>query len=398
MKVLVVNCGSSSLKYQLLDMETEVVLAKGYAEKVGIEGTFTNHQANGDSKTIYKQLNNHKEAIQFMIELLTDKENGVISDINEIDAVGHRVVHGGESFNKSVIIDADVKEAIKKFIPLAPLHNPANLTGVLECEKILSNVPMVAVFDTAFHQTMEKVAYLYALPYEYYEKYGVRRYGFHGTSHKYIASKVGETLNKSINDLKIISCHLGNGASVCAINKGKVQDTSMGFTPLEGLMMGTRCGDIDPAIIKYLHDKEGLTIEQIDTILNQKSGLLGVSGISSDMRDIEKAIEEGNERAKVSIDMFEYEVVKYIGAYVAAMNGVDVIAFTAGVGENDIGVREKICEYLQFLGITIDKEANSCRGKLREISTSNSKIKVMVVPTNEELTIARDTKEVVDNK
>jgi len=397
MKILVVNCGSSSLKYQLLDMETEAVLAKGYAEKVGMEGTFTTHEANGEEKTIHTQLNHHTEAIKFMVKLLTDKETGVIKDLSEIDAVGHRVVHGGENFNKSVIVDRDVKEAIKKCIPLAPLHNPANLIGIDECEKILPNVPMIAVFDTAFHQSMSKVAYLYALPYEYYEKYGIRRYGFHGTSHKYVTNKAAEVLNKKVDELKIISCHLGNGGSICALNHGIVEDTSMGFTPLEGLMMGTRSGDIDPAIIKFLVNEEGMTIDEIDNVLNTKSGLFGISGVSNDMRDIENAAREGNERALISLKMYTHMVVKYIGGYIAAMNGVDLIIFTAGTGEKGIKQREKVCNYFGYMGITIDKEANNCRSKLVEISTPDSKVKVMVVPTNEELTIARDTKEIVGN-
>ncbi|HBY20978.1 MAG: acetate kinase [Clostridiales bacterium GWE2_32_10] len=392
MKVLVINCGSSSLKYQLLDMQTEKVLAKGYCQKVGIEGSFSDHEANGVKTHSHRQLKDHKQALKLMSKFLTDKKIGVIFNINEIDAVGHRVVHGGENFSHSVIIDGKVKEAIRECIPLAPLHNPPNLMGIEACERIMPNTPMVAVFDTAFHQSMDKKSYLYAIPYEYYEKYGIRRYGFHGTSHKYVSNKVAEILDTKVDEIKVISCHIGNGASICAINKGKVQDTSMGLTPLEGLVMGTRCGDIDPAIIKFLSDKEGYNIHKIDDILNKNSGLLGVSGISNDIRDIEQAESEGNQRAKLALEMFAYRVAKYIGAYAAAMNGVDVVLFTAGVGENGIKVREEVCAYLGYLGIYLDKEANDSRGKLKEITTSDSKVKVFVVPTDEELMIARETK------
>ena len=392
MKVLVINCGSSSLKYQLLDMQTEKVLAKGYCQKVGIEGSFSDHEANGVKTHSHRQLKDHKQALKLMSKFLTDKKIGVIFNINEIDAVGHRVVHGGENFSHSVIIDGKVKEAIRECIPLAPLHNPPNLMGIEACERIMPNTPMVAVFDTAFHQSMDKKSYLYAIPYEYYEKYGIRRYGFHGTSHKYVSNKVAEILDTKVDEIKVISCHIGNGASICAINKGKVQDTSMGLTPLEGLVMGTRCGDIDPAIIKFLSDKEGYNIHKIDDILNKNSGLLGVSGISNDIRDIEQAESEGNQRAKLALEMFAYRVAKYIGAYAAAMNGVDVVLFTAGVGENGIEVREEVCAYLGYLGIYLDKEANDSRGKLKEITTSDSKVKVFVVPTDEELMIARETK------
>ena len=395
MKVLVINCGSSSLKYQLLDMQTEKVLAKGYCQKVGIEGSFSDHEANGVKVHSHRQLKDHKQALKLMSKFLTDKKIGVIFNINEIDAVGHRVVHGGENFSHSVIIDDKVKQAIRECIPLAPLHNPPNLMGIEACERIMPNTSMVAVFDTAFHQSMDKKSYLYAIPYEYYEKYGIRRYGFHGTSHKYVSNKIAEVLDTKADEMKIISCHIGNGASVCAINKGKVQDTSMGLTPLEGIIMGTRCGDIDPAIIKFLSDKEGYNIHKIDDILNKNSGLLGVSGISNDIRDIEQAESEGNQRAKLALEMFAYRVAKYIGAYAAAMNGVDVVLFTAGVGENGIKVREEVCAYLGYLGIYLDKEANDSRGKLKEISTSDSRVKVFVVPTDEELMIARETKGLV---
>ena len=395
MKVLVINCGSSSLKYQLLDMETENVLASGYCEKVGIEGSFNTHKVNGEKIKIEREMPTHEEALKLMIELLTTGEHKVIEDVSEIDAIGHRIVHGGEKFASSVLINDEVIKMIEECAALAPLHNPANLVGVNVAKKIFGeDMPMVGVFDTAFHQTMPKSSYLYALPYEYYEKYAVRRYGFHGTSHKYVSELISKKLGR--NDLKIISCHIGSGASICAIDGGKVVDTTMGLTPLEGLMMGTRSGDIDPAIIKFLADKEGLTIDEIDTILNKKSGLLGVSGVSNDSRDVMDAMAT-NERAKIANDMFEYKIIKYIGAYAAAMNGVDVILFTAGVGENSIQSRENIVEKISYLGITLDKEANNSRGKEVMISTEDSKVKVYVVPTNEELMIARDTKDIVSN-
>ncbi len=404
MKVLVINCGSSSLKYQLLEMDTEEVIAVGYCQKVTIDGSFTDHEAHGKKVTIEKQLDTHTDAVKFVLELLTDKENGVISNVNEIKAVGHRVVHGGENFKSSAIITAEVKKAIKDCAELAPLHNPANMLGIEACEAAMPGVPMVAVFDTAFHQSMDKMSYLYAIPYEYYEKYGIRRYGFHGTSHKYVSNKIAETLGKKVEDLKIISCHLGNGCSLCSINKGKVQDTTMGLTPLEGLMMGTRSGDIDPAIVKFLVEKEGITVAEVDNILNKKSGLSGVSGVGSDMRDITTAAEEGNERAAVAREMFVYKVAKYIGAYAAAMNGVDVILFTAGVGENSPVTREMLFKYLGYLGIKLDFEANASvthkvkhvSEKLKQISTSDSRVKVWVVPTDEELMIARDTKGLIN--
>lgn len=395
MKVLVINCGSSSLKYQLLDMDTENVLASGYCEKVGIEGSFDTHKVNGEKIKVERPMPTHEEALKLMIELLTTGEHKVINDVSEIDAIGHRIVHGGEKFAKSVLITDEVVKMIEDCVPLAPLHNPANLIGLNVAKKIFGdNMPMVGVFDTAFHQTMPKSSFLYALPYEYYEKYGVRRYGFHGTSHKYVSELISKKLGR--DDLKIISCHIGSGASICAINAGKVVDTTMGLTPLEGLMMGTRSGDIDPAIIKFLADKEGLTIDEIDTILNKKSGLLGVSGVSNDSRDVMDAMAT-NERAKVANDMFEYRIVKYIGAYAAAMNGVDVILFTAGCGENSIPTRESIMNKISYLGIKLDAEANNCRGKEVKISTDDSKVECWVVPTNEELMIARDTKEIVEN-
>jgi len=333
--------------------------------------------------------------MNLLLEQLLDKNYGVISSLDEINAVGHRVVHGGEKFSGSVIITDEVINAIKECIPLAPLHNPAGITGIEACKKALPNVPMVGVFDTAFHQTLEPKAYMYAIPYEYYEKYKIRKYGFHGTSHKFVSQRVAEVMNKPIEDLKIITCHLGQGASLCAVKNGKSVDTSMGLTPLAGVPMGSRSGDIDPSIVTFLMEKEGLSAKEMDNILNKKSGKLGLSGISADDRDIEKEIPNGNKRAELAIDNFVYQVVGYIGRFVAQMNGVDVITFAGGVGENGIDVREQICEYLEFLGVKINKEANNCRGKEVEISTSDSKVKVFVIPTNEELMIARDTKELI---
>lgn len=395
MKILVVNCGSSSIKYQLIDMENEEAMAKGYLEKIGLPDSFLTHRVGGEKYKIEQVINNHEEGIKLVLAQLTHPEYGVIKALSEIDAVGHRVVHGGEKFSSSVLITNEVIEAMKECIPLAPLHNPAGITGIEACEKVLPNVPMVAVFDTAFHQTLPKMAYLYALPYEYYEKYGVRKYGFHGTSHRFVAKRVAELMNKPEKDLKVITCHLGQGASLCAVDGGKSVDTSMGLTPLAGVPMGSRSGDIDPSIVTFLMKKENLTPDEMDTILNKKSGKLGVSGISFDDRDIEKAAEEGNERAKLAIDTFAYQVVGYIGRFAAQMNGVDVITFAGGVGENGCEVRKQICDSLSFLGIKIDDEKNNSRGKEVEITTSDSKIKVFVVPTNEELMIARDTTEIV---
>ena len=395
MKVLVVNCGSSSIKYQLINMENESVMAKGYLEKIGLPDSFLTHTVNGEKRKIDEPINNHEEGIKLVLAQLTHPEYGVISSLDEIGAVGHRVVHGGEKFSSSVLIDDAVMEAMKECIPLAPLHNPAGITGIEACKKVLPNVPMVGVFDTAFHQTLEPKAYMYAIPYEYYEKYKIRKYGFHGTSHKFVSQRVAEVMNKPIEDLKIITCHLGQGASLCAVKNGKSIDTSMGLTPLAGVPMGSRSGDIDPSIVTFLMEKEGLSAKEMDNILNKKSGKLGLSGISADDRDIEKEIPNGNKRAELAIDNFVYQVVGYIGRFVAQMNGVDVITFAGGVGENGIDVREQICEYLEFLGVKINKEANNCRGKEVEISTSDSKVKVFVIPTNEELMIARDTKELI---
>ena len=395
MKILVVNCGSSSLKYQLIDMETEEVMAKGYLERIGLEDSFLTHTVNGEKHKIEKKIANHEEGIKLVIEQLLDKDYGVIKDLSEIDAVGHRIVHGGEKFSKSVVITDEVEETIKECIPLAPLHNPAGITGIEACKKALKGVPMVAVFDTAFHQTLPKKAYMYAIPYEYYEKYGVRKYGFHGTSHRFVSKRVAEVMGKPVEDLKIIACHLGQGASLCAIKDGKSIETTMGLTPLAGVPMGSRSGDIDPSIVTFLMKKENLSCDEMDKILNKKSGKLGLSGVSIDDRDIEAEAEKGNERAQLAIDNFVYQVAGYIGKLAAQMNGVDVITFAGGIGENGIDARKQICEYLGFMGVKIDDEKNNCRGKEVEITTPDSKVKVYVIPTNEELMIARDTMELV---
>ena len=397
MKILVLNCGSSSLKYQLIDSDTENVLAKGLCERIGIEGSKLKHQPAGKDDVVFNEyMEDHTVAVQMVIDALLDSNHGVVSSAKEINAVGHRVVHGGEYFANSVVITPEVKEAIQKCAELAPLHNPANLIGIDACEKIMPGVPQVAVFDTAFHQTMPERAYLYAIPYEYYEKYKIKRYGFHGTSHRFVSKKKKKMINRPLEESKIITCHLGNGGSICAVRNGKSIDTSMGFTPLEGLAMGTRSGDVDAAVITYLMEKENLTPAEMDTILNKKSGVLGISGVSSDFRDIEGAKDEGNVRAEAALDIFAYRVAKYIGEYAAAMNGVDAIVFTAGLGENSGSTRRVICDYLTFLGIHIDSYNNSLRGKAIEISAPDSRIRVLVIPTNEELVIARDTKELLD--
>ncbi len=396
MNILVINCGSSSLKYQLIDMNDEIVLAKGLAERIGIEGSRVKHEAKGKDKLVVEEpMTSHKEAINIVLKSLVDKTYGAISSLEEIDAIGHRVVHGGEKFASSVVIDKDVIDAMKECIDLAPLHNPPNIIGIEACKELLPDVPMVAVFDTAFHQSMPEKAYIYPLPYELYKELGIRRYGFHGTSHRYVSQKVAELTNDDIKNLKIITCHLGNGASVAAIENGKSVDTSMGLTPLEGLVMGTRCGDIDPAIVSFLMNKKKMSIAEVNNIMNKKSGVLGISGVSSDFRDIEEAVKDGDCRAKLALDKFYYVVKKYIGSYAAAMGGVDVIVFTAGLGENSISAREEICKGLEFLGIEIDSDKNNTRGKDAVISKDNSKVKVFVIPTNEELMIARDTKELV---
>jgi acetate kinase len=392
MKILVLNCGSSSVKYQLFDMVDESVLAKGVVERVGMDDAILTHRpSNGEKVRQVQTILEHTAAIKVVLEALTHPGHGVIQDIKEIDAVGHRVVHGGEKFSESVIIDNEVKAAIEEYIELAPLHNPPNLKGILAAENALPDVPQVAVFDTAFHATLPPHAYLYGLPYTLYQRYKIRRYGFHGTSHKFVAFRAAELMQTDISTLKIITCHLGNGASITAVNGGKSVDTSMGFTPLEGLVMGTRSGDIDPAIIPFVMAKEELSIGEVDAMLNKHSGLMGVSGVSSDMRDIEEQIAADNERAQLAHDIYIYRIAKYIGAYTAAMNGVDVIVFTAGIGENGPMQREAICRNLGYLGVEIDVKQNDCKGKEQEISTPSSTVKVWVIPTNEELMIARET-------
>lgn len=392
MKIFVVNCGSSSIKYQLFDIEKEIVLAKGLVERIGMEGSTLKHTPNGKyTVDIPAEIPNHSEGIKMVVNVLTNAEYGVIKDMSEIDAIGHRVVHGGERFTDSVLITQDVLSGIEACSEIAPLHNPPNLDGIRACMDLMSNKPQVAVFDTAFHQTMPKVAYLYGLPYELYVKYGLRRYGFHGTSHKYVAQVAAEMMDEHMTDLRIITCHLGNGASIAAIKYGKSVDTSMGFTPLEGLIMGTRSGEIDPAIIPFLMDKENMTTAQIDDYLNRRSGILGISGLSSDFRDLESAANRGDERSQLAIDLFAYKVKKYIGGYVAAMGGVDAIVFTAGLGENSPFMRDKICNGLEFLGTRIDPEKNKVRGIAKEISMKRASVKIFTIPTNEELVIARDT-------
>ena len=395
MIVFVINCGSSSLKYQLIDMKNENVMAKGLIERIGMDGSVLKHTpANANTIDISTEIPDHKVAIQLVIEALLDENHGVIKKMSEINAVGHRVVHGGERFTDSMLITTDVIKGIEACCEIAPLHNPPNLHGILACMELLPEVPQVAVFDTAFHQTMPKTAFLYGLPYEMYVKYGLRRYGFHGTSHRYVAQKAAEMMGEHMSDLRIITCHLGNGASLTAIKYGKSVDTSMGYTPLEGLIMGTRSGEIDPAIIPFLMEKENMDAMQIDNFLNRRSGILGISGVSSDFRDLEAAANNGDERSQLAIDIFAYKVKKYIGGYVAAMGGVDAIVFTAGLGENSPFMREKICNGLEYLGTRIDPELNKIRGKAREISIKRARTKIFVIPTNEELVIARDTKRI----
>ena len=394
MKILVINAGSSSLKYQLIDMDNNEVMAKGLCERIGIDGIL-NHSVNGEKLQFNIDMPNHAKAISAVLEALLSKEHGVISNMNEISAVGHRVVHGGEKFSGSVVINADVKAALEECIDLAPLHNPANLTGIAACEEAMPGVPQVAVFDTAFHQTMPAESYLYALPYEYYEKYKIRRYGFHGTSHKYVAGRAAAMLGKDIKDLKIVTCHLGNGSSITAVDGGKSVDTTMGFTPLAGLLMGTRCGDIDPAVVTFLQEKEGLSASEIDAIMNKKSGILGLSGVSSDFRDVEASAKEGNKVAEIGLNMFDYQVKKYIGSYAAAMGGVDAIVFTAGVGENNKVMRANVAKGLAFMGVKIDDEKNAIRGEEIDISAEGASVRVLVIPTNEELAIAMETKALV---
>ena len=391
MNVLVINCGSSSLKYQLINSDTEAVLAKGLCERIGIDGRLVYQLAGHDKEITEAPMPTHKEGIQMVLDALVNPKTGAVKSLSEIDAVGHRVVHGGEKFAQSVVLNEEVLAKVEECNELAPLHNPANLIGIRVCQELMPGVPMVGVFDTAFHQTMPQKAYLYGLPYEYYEKYKVRRYGFHGTSHSFVSKRLDEFLNLDYINSRLIVAHLGNGASISAVLDGKCVDTSMGLTPLEGLVMGTRSGDIDPAIMEFIAKKENLDIDGIMDVLNKKSGVEGLSGVSSDFRDLEAAYHEGNPRAIAACEVFAYRVAKYIGAYVAAMNGVDAIAFTAGIGENTSFIREKILAYFGYLGITMDKEANMVRGEDKIISTPDSKVTVCIIPTNEELAIARET-------
>ena len=396
MKVLVINCGSSSLKYQLINTDTDEVFAKGLCERIGIDGSQIVYQKEGCQKEkTLTPMPTHKEAIGLVLEYLMNEETGVVKSLDEIDAIGHRIVHGGEKFTESVLITDEVIEAIEECSELAPLHNPANLTGIRVCQMLMPGIPMVAVFDTAFHQTMPEKAYLYGIPYKYYENYSIRRYGFHGTSHKYVSNHMAHFLKTRLKYLKVIVCHLGNGASISAIDHGKCIDTSMGMTPLEGLMMGTRSGDIDPAILEYIQKKDNITIEEVMDILNKESGVYGMSGISSDFRDLTEAEEAGNQAAARTLEAYAYRVAKYIGSYVAAMNGVDAIAFTAGVGENSAVIRSEICKYLGYLGLTIDEVTNHAGSGDRIITTPDSRVRVCVIPTNEELEIARETMRLV---
>ncbi len=391
MNVLVINCGSSSLKFQLIDSESESVLAKGLCERIGIDGRLVYQRAGGEKEVTEETMPTHTEAVKMVLEALINPKTGAIASLDEISAVGHRVVHGGEAFTESTLINEEVIAAIDNVSELAPLHNPANLIGIAACQELMPGVPMAAVFDTAFHQTMPKEAYMYGIPYKYYEQYKVRKYGFHGTSHSYVSKRAAELLGKPYDSLKTIVCHLGNGASVCAVKNGKSVDTSMGLTPLEGLVMGTRSGDVDPSVLEYIAEKENFDIHQVLNVLNKESGVYGVSGVSSDFRDIEAAAEAGDERADLAQELFCYRVIHYIGAYAAAMNGVDAICFTAGLGENSGMIREKICANLGYLGVELNPEENKKRGEDLIISTENSKVKVLAVPTNEELAIARET-------
>ena len=397
MIVLVVNCGSSSLKYQLVNMDNEEVMAKGVVEKIGLSDSLLTHKWNGQKKEIQQSIPDHQVAVKLVLDILTDAECGVIKSMDEIDAVGHRVVHGGEEFACSTLITDEVMKALEKCSAMAPLHNPPNIIGINACKAIMPNVPQVGVFDTAFHQTMPAKAFMYGLPYELYKEDGIRRYGFHGTSHRYVAGQVAKVMGVPVEKLRIINCHLGNGSSLAAIKYGKCVDTTMGFTPLAGVLMGTRCGDIDPAIVLNVMDKHNLSTKEMDALMNKKSGVLGISGVSSDFRDLGKAAGEGNERAQLALDMFHYQVRKLIGALAVAMEGVDVITFTAGVGENGIDDRAAICQGLEFLGAKLDPERNNVRGKDTLISTDDSTVKMYVIPTNEEIMIARDTKDIVSN-
>ncbi|MGN1098184.1 MAG: acetate/propionate family kinase [Clostridia bacterium] len=392
MKILVINAGSSSLKYQLIDMDEKIVMAKGLCERIGIDGSRLKHTPAGKETVIIESpMPTHADAITLVINELIDPRHGVIKSMDEIGAVGHRVVHGGESFSESVVIDEAVKEGIRGCIDLAPLHNPANLIGIEACEKVMPGVPQVAVFDTAFHQTMPPKAYLYGLPYNYYQKYKVRRYGFHGTSHKYVSQRAAEMLGKPLSELRIITCHLGNGSSVAAIDHGRVVDTSMGLTPLAGVIMGTRCGDIDPAIVTFIMEKEGLDPKGMDSVMNKKSGVLGISGVSSDFRDLGTAAGNGDSRSKIALDMFYYTVKKFVGSYAAVMGGVDAIVFTAGVGENNADCRAAVTDSLGYMGVKIDPELNKQRGRDLDISAEGATVRTLVIPTDEEMMIALDT-------
>ena len=398
MKILILNAGSSSLKYQLIDMDGEKLLAKGLVERIGIEGSHINQKANGQVFDATAPMANHTEGIQWMLKALLDPEKGALKSMDEIGAVGHRVLHGGERFTASVLVNDEVKEAIKANIPLGPLHNPANLMGIEACEKVMPGTPNVAVFDTAFHQTMPPKAYMYGVPMEYYEKLHVRRYGFHGTSHRYVSKRVCEFLGVDRTKTRVITCHLGNGSSMCAVENGKCIDTSMGITPLEGVIMGTRSGSMDPAVVQYICNNEHISVDEMLTICNKKSGLLGISGLSSDMRDIDKAADEGNERANIARDMLVYGIRKYIGSYAAAMNGVDVIVFTAGIGENNCALRERVMQGFEYLGAKLDPVKNAGCREEAVISTDDSKVKICVIPTDEEIVIARDTLCIVTGK
>ena len=397
MKILVLNCGSSSIKYKLYDMDDERVLAQGGVERIGLDEAFLKLTLpNGEKKVLMHDMPDHKEGVNFVFQTLLSNEYGAIKSLDEIDAVGHRIVQGGDLFEKSCIVTKEVEDGIESLCDLAPVHNAGHLRGIRAVNNLMPNVPQVTVFDNAFHATMPAYAYLYAVPYEFYKKWHVRRYGFHGTSHRYVSHRVAKLMGRDIKDLKIVTCHIGNGASVAAIKDGKVIDTSMGLTPLAGVMMGSRCGDIDPSAVTYLMQKTGMQPQEMADFLNKQSGVLGITGISSDMREIESAAAEGNERARLALDMYNYRIKKYIGAYAAAMGGLDVIVWTAGVGENQVGTRLEACSGLEFLGVKMDAEANNCRGKERLISTPDSRVQVWVVPTDEELVIARDTKELVE--
>ncbi|SCJ46925.1 Acetate kinase [uncultured Clostridium sp.] len=398
MKTLVINCGSSSLKYQLIDMSTEESMVQGLVERIGIEGSLLTQKVEGREKYIIKtEIKDHKDAIRLVLEALIDEKHGVIKSMDEIAAVGHRVVHGGEKYSESVVLTEEVLKSVEECNALAPLHNPPNIIGIRACMELMPNVPMVGVFDTAFHQRMPKEAYICPLPYELYQNYGIRKYGFHGTSHKYVSNKLAEVMGKDIKDLKIVTCHLGNGCSLAAVKGGKSIDTSMGFTPLAGVMMGTRSGSIDPSVIGFLINEKGYTMQEVDELLNKKSGVLGISGVSSDFRDVRDAAEQGNERAKLALDVFHYKVRAQIAAYAGVMGGIDAIVFTAGIGENSSLTRKESLKGLEFLGFELDDERNEIRGEIQEISTDNSRVKVYVIPTNEELMIARDTVELINN-